>query len=143
MREVADRHPGVGREREARKRGPRHRFRGPAGAAAGGCRGCAGLRFRVGGVTKNEDPAPKRPFRVGGSQEWEIRRREMAIPRGRGHKIYILSTSRSSASGGCCLAIRLNLLRSINTQWCIINGKHHPPQTTSGVVNKLQFSLKF
>ena len=33
LREVADRHPGVRREREARKRGPRHRFWRSAAAA--------------------------------------------------------------------------------------------------------------
>ena len=71
LREVADRHPGVRREREARKRGPRHRF-WPSAAVCRGCRGCGGcrgLRFRVGGVTKIEDRRPK-----------------TAIPRGRGRK---------------------------------------------------------
>ena len=71
MREVADRHPGVRREREARKRGPRHRF-WPSAAGAGaadGCRACGGWPFRAGGVTKIEDP-----------------RRKTAIPRGRGRK---------------------------------------------------------
>ena len=71
LREVADRHPGVRREREARKRGPRHRF-WPSVAAAravAAVEGCRGLRFRVGGVTKIEDRRPK-----------------TAIPRGRGHK---------------------------------------------------------
>ena len=71
LREVADRHPGVRREREARKRGPRHRLWRSVAVCRGcrGCRGCAGWRFRVGGVTKTED-----------------RRRETAIPRGRGRK---------------------------------------------------------
>ena len=66
--EVANRHLGVRREREARKRGPRHRF-WPSAAAAAAADGCGGLRFRVGGVTKIEDRCPK-----------------TAIPRGRGRK---------------------------------------------------------
>ena len=66
--------------------------------------GAAKRQFRVGGVTKTGDPAPQNGHSAWeGSQKWEIRRPKTAIPRGRGHKIYILATSRSSASGGCYL----------------------------------------
>ena len=74
MREVADRLPGVRREREARKRGPRHRFWPSAAAAAAAAAvaaaaaadGCGGLRFRVGGVAKVGDPTPQN-----GHSAWE------------------------------------------------------------------------
>ena len=57
LKEVADRHPGVRREREARKRGPRHRF-------------CRSVAVRVG--------LPRVPGVPGVPR--------IAIPRGRGRK---------------------------------------------------------
>ena len=72
LREVADRHPGVRRERGARKRGPRHRFWPPAGAAA-----AAGAAAPAGAVAdcdsawegsqKLKIGALKRLVRVGGA----------------------------------------------------------------------------
>ena len=62
MREVADRHPGVRREREARKRGPRHRF-WPSVAAAGAV---ADGHSAWEGSQKLKIDALKRQFRVGG-----------------------------------------------------------------------------
>ena len=96
MREVADRHPGVRREREARKRGPRHRF-WPSAAAAGAAGAAAAVADGDSawqGSQKLKIGAPKRLFRAG----------EVAKS-GRGHKIYMLATSRSSASGGCYLVL--------------------------------------
>ena len=71
LREVADRHPGVRREREARKRGPRHRFwrsAGAAGAAAPAAAAAAAADCDSAweGSQKLKIGAPKRPFRVGG-----------------------------------------------------------------------------
>ena len=105
LREAADHHPGVRREREARKRGPRHRFWPSAGAAAAaGAAAPAGAvadcdsawegsqklkigapkrPFRVGGVAKVRDPTPQNSHSAWeGSQKWVIRRRKTAIPVG-------------------------------------------------------------
>ena len=71
LREVADCHPGVRREREARKRGPRHRF-WPSAAAAGAAAAAAAAGAVADGHSawegsqKLKIDAPKRPFRVGG-----------------------------------------------------------------------------
>ena len=69
MREVADRYPGVRREREARKSGPRHRFwpsaaaagAAPAAPAAPGVPDCNSAQE---GSQKLKIDAPKRPFRM-------------------------------------------------------------------------------
>ena len=68
MREVADHHPGVRREREARKRGPRHRFwpSAAAAAAAGAAGAAADGHSAWEGSQKLKIGAPKRPFRLGG-----------------------------------------------------------------------------
>ena len=63
-------------------------------------------QFHVGSVTKMGDPTPRNGHSAWeGSQKWEIRRPKTAIPRGRGHKIYILAAPLSPASGGCYLVI--------------------------------------
>ena len=74
LREVADRHPGVRRDREAQKRGPRHRFwpsaaavaAAAAAAAAGAAAAVADCDSAWEGSQKSKIGAPKRPFRVGG-----------------------------------------------------------------------------
>ena len=64
MREVADRHPGVRREREARKRGPRHRF-WPSAGAAGAAGAVADGDSTWEGSQKLKIGAAKRLSRVG------------------------------------------------------------------------------